>query len=165
MLPSLLSAPPQTLSPLLPTFSARPRRVTGTYDPARAGSPRLVHVPDMALPDTRRTIYRLGDEVLIGSAEDCDIRLPGLEPYHCRVVHDQQDEFVAHAVGGWIRIHGARVEEGLLRTGARLEIGEHCLVFAREEYADHGRPFGGRIGGELGHQLPQPRRPGVDSPA
>lgn len=165
VLPSLLSAPPPTLSPLLPTFGARPRRVTGTNDPARAGSPRLVQVTDMALPDTRRTIYSLGDSVTIGSAEDCDIRLPGLEPHHCRVDHDEQDEFVAHAVDGVIRIHGARVAEGILRTGTRLEVGDHCLVFAREEYADHGRPYGGRIGGELGHQMPQPRRAGDDAPA
>ena len=32
------------------------------------------------------------------------------------------------------------------------------LTFVREEYADHGRPYGGRIGGELGHQRRQPSR-------
>lgn len=158
ILPSLLSAPPPTLFPLLPTFGQRPRRPAGTHDPARAGSPRLVHVPDVALPDTRRTVYSLTEDVLIGSAEACDIRLPGLEPYHCRVVHDQDDEFVAIALGGVVRVHGAPVEEGLLRTGTRLELGDHCLVFSREEYADHGRPYGGRIGGELGRQRPQPVR-------
>ena len=40
------------------------------------------------------------------------------------------------------------------------------MSFYREEYADHGRPYGGRAGGEIGHQRPQParRRPagGVD---
>lgn len=160
ILPSLLSAPPPTLFPLLPTFGLRPRRPAGTHDPARAGSPRLVHVPDVALPDTRRTVYSLGEDVLIGSAEACDLRIEGLAPYHCRVVHDEHDEFVAIALGGEVRIHGAPVEDGLLRTGARLELGDHCLVFSREEYADHGRPYGGRIGGELGHQRPQPLRAG-----
>lgn len=162
VLPSLLSAPPPTLSPILPTFGARPRHVAGTHDPARAGSPRLVLVPDLAGPETRRTIYSLagdcGDSFLIGSAEDCHIRLPGLAPHHCVVVHDDDDEFVAEALDGEVRVHGARVQQGLLRTGTRLELGEHCLAFAREEYADHGRPYGGRIGGELGHQRPQPER-------
>ncbi len=32
------------------------------------------------------------------------------------------------------------------------------MSFFREEYADHGRPYGGRIGGELGHQRTQPSR-------
>lgn len=158
VLPGLLSAPPPTLVPMLPTFAARPRRVTGTHDPARAGSPRLVLAPDLALPQSRRTIYHLGDEVLVGSGAGCDIRLTGLADRHCRIVHDERDEFVVHAVDGEVRVHGARVAEGLLRTGTRLEVGEHCLVFTREEYADHGRPYAGRVGGELGRQRPQPRR-------
>ena len=32
------------------------------------------------------------------------------------------------------------------------------MSFYREEYADHGRPYGGRVGGEIGHQRPQPPR-------
>ena len=56
-------------------------------------------------------------------------------------------------------MHGAVVlHEALLRTGARIELGPWTLLYAREEHADHGRPYGGRIGGELGHQRPQPRR-------
>jgi hypothetical protein len=50
------------------------------------------------------------------------------------------------------------VRERILRTGCRLEVGDWVLVFARDEHADHGRPYGGRIGGELGHQRPQPAR-------
>lgn len=158
VLPGLLSAPPPTLAPLLPTFGGRPRRVTGTHDPARAGSPRLVLAPDLATPGSRRTIFHLGEEVLVGSGEECDIRLPGLAQRHCRVVHDEHDELVVRALDGEVRVHGARVTEGLLRTGTRLEVGRHRLVFARAEYADHGRPFAGRVGGELGRQRPQPRR-------
>jgi hypothetical protein len=33
------------------------------------------------------------------------------------------------------------------------------MTFFREEFADHGRPYGGRVGGEIGHQRPQPERP------
>jgi hypothetical protein len=42
------------------------------------------------------------------------------------------------------------------------------LTFVREEYADHGRPYGGRIGGELGRQRRQPSRErlqGAEGPA
>jgi hypothetical protein len=56
-------------------------------------------------------------------------------------------------------VHGAVVlREALLRTGARVDLGPNTLTYSREEYADHGRPYGGRIGGELGHQRPQPSR-------
>jgi hypothetical protein len=57
-----------------------------------------------------------------------------------------------------VKVNGRPVTEALLRTGARVDVGGHHLAFVREEYADHGRPFGGRIGGELGYQRPQPPR-------
>ncbi len=64
---------------------------------------------------------------------------------------------------GWgpgTRVHGALVESPqVLRTGARVDVGAHSLAFFREEYADHGRPYGGREGGEIGHQRSQPPRP------
>ncbi|MFY9679907.1 MAG: FHA domain-containing protein, partial [Glutamicibacter protophormiae] len=46
-------------------------------------------------------------------------------------------------------------QEYVLRSGARIELGGWRLVFYREEYADHGRPYGGRNGGELAYQRPQ----------
>ena len=46
----------------------------------------------------------------------------------------------------------------LLRTGTRVELGQWTLSYYREEFADHGRPYGGRVGGEIGHQRPQPPR-------
>jgi hypothetical protein len=59
--------------------------------------------------------------------------------------------------GGPVRVHGAVVAtEALLRTGTRIDVGPWTLTYAREEYADHGRPYGGRLGGELGRQRPQP---------
>ena len=56
------------------------------------------------------------------------------------------------------RVHGAPVHSAILRTGCGIDLGEWHLSFFREEYADHGRPYGGRIGGEFGHQRPQPSR-------
>jgi hypothetical protein len=93
--------------------------------------------------------------------------LDGLAPHHATVVHDEADEYVisstaAGAAAGpdaQTRVHGAVVRHQLLRTGARVDIGPHSLAFYREEFADHGRPYGGRVGGEAGHQRPQPPRP------
>lgn len=62
---------------------------------------------------------------------------------------------------GWCWSPG-RIREtadvAVLRTGSRVDLGRWTVTFYREEYADHGRPFGGRIGGELGHQRVQPQR-------
>ena len=116
-----------------------------------------------------RSIYDLtSDEVTIGSAEGSSLVLPGTDAVHATIVHDDRDEYV-------LTLHGAGemnastdaaqdgVRSEVLRTGARFTLGEWTLVFGRAEYADHGRPFGGREGGELSDQPPQPERP--DYPA
>jgi hypothetical protein len=106
-------------------------------------------------------VFRLSQDVTsIGSSTDCDIRLPGLAPRHAEVRHDERDEYVLVRLdaAGITRVHGAPADEALLRTGTRIQLGEWTMSFVREEYADHGRPYGGRIGGELGHQRSQPPR-------
>ena len=102
-----------------------------------------------------------GEVTKIGSDAACDIRLAGLDPFEAEVRHEAADEFVVVRLGrpGNTRVNGARVDTALLRTASRLEIGRWTMSFYREEYADHGRPHGGRIGGELGHQRRQPARP------
>ncbi|MEQ6900340.1 FHA domain-containing protein [Nocardioides sp. YIM 152588] len=158
-LPDAALAPPATLWPPAPTFQRRPRRrVTTTHDPAGGGGPRLVPAVETVLPGARQPVFWLADRVTIGSGEGADIRLPGLEEVHAVIEHDGRDEYVVTAVAGVTRVHGAPVERALLRTGARLEVGDHRLVYYREEYADHGRPYGGRLGGEAGYQRPQPPR-------
>lgn len=150
--------PPGTPFPLAPTFARRVRvRPTTTNDPARGGQPRLVLVRDSYRPGERQPIYWLGEATCrIGSGADCDIRLPGLRELHAEVIHDDNDEFVVVAHAPATYVHGAPAIRAILRTGARLQVGDWTLAFARAEYADHGRPFAGRIGGELGHQRPQP---------
>jgi len=106
-------------------------------------------------------VFRLRKDVTtIGSDPGCDIRLAGLDPFEAEVRHDAADEFVVVRLGhrGTTRVNGAPVDTALLRTGSRLEIGDWTMSFSREEYADHGRPYGGRVGGEIGHQRPQPVR-------
>lgn len=63
-----------------------------------------------------------------------------------------------------VRVNGERVRQRILRTATRVEIGSWTMTFARDEYADHGRPYGGRIGGELGRQRPQPPRGATRTP-
>lgn len=160
-LPSERLAPPTTLWPPAPTFMRRPvRRVTTTHDQSRGGAARLVLVKGDHWDGEQQPIFWLEEETAIGSSPECGIRLPGLEPVHARLVHDPADEWRIVEAEGEFRVGGASAPSQLLRTGSRVEIGDHVLAYRREEYADHGRPYGGRVGGELGHQRPQPpRRP------
>ncbi len=159
VLPDVALSPPATLWPLTPTMVRRPRRrPTTTHDPAHGGSPRLVLTKEAVGPGERSPIYWLRDGLTIGSHPASDVCLPGLAPAHARIEHDHDDEWVVVAVDGLTRVHGASVARQILRTGSRVDLGPHALAYSREEYADHGRPFGGRIGGELGRQLPQPPR-------
>ncbi len=161
VLPSTGSLPPPTLFPILPTFARYPRRkVTTTHDPSGSGAPRLVLKKKDIWDGEHQPVFWLNDaETTIGSDASCDIVLPGLEPVHTVVQHDGEDEFVLGNLGPEARVHGAVVHAfSVLRTGARIDVGAHQLSFYREEYADHGRPHGGRIGGEAGHQRPQPPR-------
>jgi hypothetical protein len=154
--------PPRTPYPIAPTFLRRPvRRVTTTHDPGRGGGPRLVEVPADGIARTAHPVHWLQRDVTtIGSDAACDVVLTGLAPLHAEVRHDEADEFVLVAHHPDVRVHGERVTTRLLRTSARVDLGPRTLTFVREEYADHGRPFGGRIGGELGVQRRQPPRPG-----
>ncbi len=164
-LPAAALAPPGTLYPLAPTLVRRRRRpVTTTHDPQRGGNPRLIMAPRAhPWPGDRQQVFTLRDDVTrIGAGPDCHIRLPGLALLHAEIRHDDRDEFVLVRFGGApreTRVNGAVVDSAVLRTGSGLELGEMALSFYREEYADHGRPYGGRIGGELGRQRPQPSRP------
>ncbi len=154
--------PPGTLLPLAPTFLRRPRRPTTTHDPDHGGYPRLVLAPDPHPgPETVRTVFHLSDRLVVGSHPSSDIVLDGLLPQHAEIVRTADDEFFVRPLrpGTDVRVHGAVVlHEALLRTGTRVEVGPWTLTYAREEYADHGRPYAGRIGGELGRQRPQPPR-------
>ena len=162
-LPAAELTPPPTLTPIAPTMARRRRHpVTTTHDPARGGNPRLI-LPLGPYPRVgeRPRVFMLRDDVTtIGGGADCDIRLPGLEPLHAEIRHDDEDEFVLERIGAAAdtRVHGAPVQSAILRTGCGVDLGEWHLSFFREEYADHGRPYGGRIGGELGYQRPQPSR-------
>ncbi len=161
LLPAAALVPPPTMLPIVPTLQRRPRRVvTTTHDPTRGGAARLVMASASGLwTGAQPRVLWLNDDVTtLGSDPTCDIVLPGLAGLHARIRHSEDDEFVLEALGPDVRVHGALMGKGLLRTGARVELGTWRLAYYREEFADHGRPYGGRIGGELGRQRPQPPR-------
>ncbi|MCW2784906.1 MAG: hypothetical protein JWP74_1423 [Marmoricola sp.] len=165
VLPGAELLPPATLFPIAPTFGLRSQPATTTHDPRRGGNPRLVLTSgNSRLPEGRQVVFPLRGEVTtIGSSVECDIRLVDLEPVHAVVVHDGNDELVVHdrSSDRSTLVNGAHHADGrAMRTGARISVGPWLLAFRRAEFADHGRPFGGRVGGEAGHQRSQqdPRR-------
>ncbi len=140
---------------------------TTTHSTWGAGDPRL-----LVTDETERFTFALTeDEVRIGAATGCDLVLPGIDALHATITHDDRDEYVlvlhgagemnANPAAAATDVAGSPPGERseVLRTGARFTAGPWRFVFMRAEFADHGRPFGGRVGGELSDQPPQPARP------
>ncbi|WP_314427468.1 FHA domain-containing protein [uncultured Microbacterium sp.] len=135
---------------------------TTTHAEFGAGNPRL-----RVTRDGERSEFAIDAEVVrIGSAPDLELRLDGADAVHATITHDERDEYVLELHGeGEMNTNpdadathpGERVQT--LRTGARFTVGAWELVFARDEFADHGRPYGGRLGGEYSDQPLQPSRP------
>lgn len=132
--------------------SARRESVTTTHAAWGAGNPRI-----LATSEHERHVHEIDcDLIHIGSAADSDLQLAATDALHAKILHDPTDEYVLTMVGEGATSGG---RHGILRTGAHFTAGPWHLVFVRDEYADHGRPYGGRIGGEAGHQRPQDPRP------
>jgi len=144
-------------------------QITTTHDAAGAGNPRLIFSaessrrlgdPDAEISPSEFPL--VADLVTIGSSAGADLVLPGLDERHAEIRRDDADEYVYVHLGAGpaSTVNGAPITESLLRTGDRLTMGDWTVSFSREEFADHGRPYGGRQGGEGGHQRSQPPRPG-----
>lgn len=149
--------PPGTLLPLLPTVKRRiPRRITTTHYTRGGGRPRLIFVQDSKSWNGQvpREFSLTAERVRIGSDESAELQLPGLDGVHAEIVHNERDEYVLVRHGKVSGSFGPG-SASVLRTGSRLQMGPWCLAFFREEFADHGRPFGGRSGGEFAYQRPQ----------
>jgi len=137
------------------------RQPTTTHAERGAGRPRL-HIRD----ELNRYVHEItADLTRIGSAEDNEVVLPGAEPMHATITHDAADEYILTMFGAGETNAATpqgpqgRLSTETLRTGAHFSAGGWHLVFARDEYADHGRPYGGRQGGEFAHQRRQAPRP------
>lgn len=150
---------PGTMFPLVPTVLRNyRRRPTTTHYTRGSGAPRLIYVKDSENWNGKAPkVFAIPEEGMdIGSAGSHGLVLPGLDAVHAKIVHNELDEYVLVAVGQVGGSAGLRPgSEYTLRSGARIELGEWRILFYREEYADHGRPYGGRNGGELSFQKPQ----------
>lgn len=141
-----------------------PRREqpTTTHATRGSGHPRL-----LISREDHRYVYAITEDLTrVGSSPDNEVVLPGAADLHATITHDAVDEYVltmleagetnaARLKAPGPRRHPAEV----LRTGAYFTAGPWRLVFARDEFADHGRPYGGRQGGEGAHQKRQAPRP------
>ena len=149
--------PPATPLPLVPTVQRNIiRRITTTHYARGGGRPRLIFVQDAATwtGQIPREVTLSGDVTTIGSSPGSDVELAGLDALHAEIRHDDQDEYVL-VPHGPVSGSVSRTGPSVLRTGARIQMGQWCLAFFREEFADHGRPYGGRSGGELAYERPQ----------
>lgn len=160
---SALTAPPPTLFPLFPTVSSLgPRQVTTTHDPRGGGRPRLYfglsEYPQVG--EEQRVEYLTQQRTTLGSAPECDINVDGLQPVHAVIERTADDEYVlTHvAASGTSTVAGIPAQASRLRTGSGILLDAVRLSYVRDEFADHGRPYGGRLGGEIGRQRPQ-RKP------
>lgn len=152
--------PPPTPFPVAPTFRWSRRRATTTHDPEGGGRPRLVFAMGNAATanDPRRVFNLLRTGTSVGSDDGCDLRLAGIDGVQALVRRDANDEYVLVAQGDGTptKVNGVTVtDEQVLRTGSRVQVGPWTMTYTREEFADHGRPFGGRAGGEFSRQKKQ----------
>lgn len=130
-----------------------------THDPQGGGHPRFtfwrsdVH----AASATEHMFPLMPGVTTIGSSPTADLSLTGLAEQHGEVRRDSADEYVYVHLdpGPPSTVNGAPAARKPLHTGDRLMLGPWTLTFSREEFADHGRPHGGRQGGESARQRPQ----------
>lgn len=138
-----------------------------THDPRGGGRPRLIFAFGGTAPQhaSQREFGLLPGVTVIGSSPDADLRLEGLEAHHAEIRRDERDEYlyVDLSSGARGRVDGQTVSHKPLRTGDRVELGGWTMSFYREEFADHGIPFGGRQGGDP-HPVQQEPRPRGTSP-
>jgi hypothetical protein len=138
---------------------------TTTHDPRGGGRPRLIFALGGRGPAdvAQREFDLLPGVTVIGSGADADLCLAGLGQHHAEVRRDRFDEYVYVDLGtsAGSRVDGRPVGAQELHTGDRIELGTWTLSYYRQEFADHGRPYGGRQGGEFSLQRlqdePRPR--------
>jgi hypothetical protein len=129
-------------------------RSTTTADRS-GGYPRLVlaaggtaAVDSDAAAGVQREFPLLSGRTVIGSGAGADVTLAGLADRHGEVRRDAAGDYVYVHLGpaNGSRVNGQPVSEAVLHTGDRIEVGGWVLSYARDEYADHTRPDGGRQG-------------------
>lgn len=76
-------------------------------------------------PHTGRT-FDLGDNTAIGSSEEADIRLRGVDERHARIVFD--GDLLTVEPAGEVWVNGDPVSRRALRSGDEIRFGEHRFV-------------------------------------
>ena len=137
-----------------------------------AGRPRLIFKigSDHSHDSPHREFDLIDPITTIGSGSDMHLILEGLSNFHAEIRHDEHDEYVLYIRDSVDSVtepaspmgEGAQTGRRVLRTGAPVELGNWAMSFYREEFADHGRPFGGRQGGEGATQLDQEGHPTME---
>jgi pSer/pThr/pTyr-binding forkhead associated (FHA) protein len=88
-----------------------------------------------------------GARVLIGRADDCEIRIksPGISRHHCAVEIDDQD-WVIRDLGSThgTRVDGVQISEAAIVAGLKVDIGPAVLMF---------ESTAGRVAAEIGKEL------------
>jgi hypothetical protein len=155
----IAAPPPGTPWPPVPTVRRRWGPITTTHDPDGGGHPRLylTDASDPAAPGPLGVYLLHPGTTTIGSGEGLDLRLAHLDALQAEIVCTDDDEYVLVARGTTVpsTVGGRQQSRQTLRTGSRIQLGPWRMSYVRDEFADHGRPYGGRIGGELGHQRSQ----------
>ena len=136
-----------------------------THDPRGGGRPRLIFAfgGTASERDIQREFDLVPGVTVIGSGPDADLRLEGLAARHAEIRRDERDEYVYIDLGSEApgRVDGQAVSGKPLRTGDRIELGDWMLSYFREEFADHGLPFGGQHGGNPEPTQAEPRPRGT----
>ena len=151
-----------TLLPLAPTVLRR-QRVSTTHDPAGGRRARgFTSRPADSAGARLKVFYLRARDLRRGPRGRRSAAAWGGSRIQAMIRRDARDEYVIEPEpdGLPIRVHGSRIlRPTQLRTGARIEMGPWTMVYFRAEYADHGRPYGGRQGGEIDQQQWQPAGP------
>lgn len=80
-------------------------------------------------PEAGKITHTVGlKPVLIGSAEQCDIRIPGSMPHHAEI-RVSMAGYTVSDLGGGVRINGVAIEQHLMRHDDTLEIGPARFTF------------------------------------
>ena len=145
-------------------------QVTTTHAGYGEGRPRVrvaaTGVDGAPNPDGGVEFELTAEHTVIGSDPRADIWVEGVRGVHAEIEHTDRDEYVLIMTGEGRTSSHSNVtlpdgrEGHILRTGYQFDVGPHQLTYMREEYADHGRPYGGREGGEFSVQPQQGPRPG-----
>lgn len=131
-----------------------------THAERGAGHPHLVVIngPGLRLGD-RRPVSLDQERTTVGSGSHQDVQLEQLAPEHFVIYHDDRDEYRLHAVAEVTGGSAGQAHPRVLHTGATIVAGPWEFTFRRDEHADHGRPYGGRSGGEGSANVTQAPRP------